>query len=387
MRLLIVTNLYPPQELGGYGRSLADFAWGLQERGHHVDVIAAQAAYLGNDEPGPSGETVWRELQLLGSFEGGVSLLPDGPARWAALEHNSTIVRRRMRQGNYQGVLLGNLDLLGTELLHVLLEPGLPVVHHVGFVTPPFPAAHYPRQANYHLVAASAAVRASLTAAGLPVGAAPVVYPGARVDLFGPSVTGRPIASAPVDGPLKVCFAGLLMSSKGAHTVLEAAALLQQRGLPVEVMLAGGRFQADYASELERYAERVGLQAQLQILGSLKRDQLARFFSLNHVAVFPSIYPEAFGIVAAEAMASGLALVSSGAGGAAELFEPELSGLLFQPGDAADLARQLQRLMEEPSLLRQLQQAGESRVREHFGVRRSVMQLEQLFQAYLPSSP
>ena len=29
MNLLVVTNLYPPQELGGYGRSIADFVWGL----------------------------------------------------------------------------------------------------------------------------------------------------------------------------------------------------------------------------------------------------------------------------------------------------------------------------------------------------------------------
>ena len=33
MNLLVVTNLYPPQELGGYGRSMADFIWGLQQRG------------------------------------------------------------------------------------------------------------------------------------------------------------------------------------------------------------------------------------------------------------------------------------------------------------------------------------------------------------------
>ena len=40
---------------------------------------------------------------------------------------------------------------------------------------------------------------------------------------------------------------------------------------------------------------------------------------MNHIGVFSSIYPEAFGIVAAEIMASGVALVSSGVGGAAEL--------------------------------------------------------------------
>ena len=64
--------------------------------------------------------------------------------------------------------------------------------------------------------------------------------------------------------------------------------------------------------------------------------------------MFPSIHPEAFGIVAAEAMASGLALVSSGVGGAAEVFEDGISGLSFQAGDATSLATQLERLWRNP---------------------------------------
>ena len=44
MRILIVTNIYPPQELGGYGRSMADFAWPAQ--GHHVCVLTSDAPYL-----------------------------------------------------------------------------------------------------------------------------------------------------------------------------------------------------------------------------------------------------------------------------------------------------------------------------------------------------
>ena len=43
MRILIVTNLYPPQELGGYGRSMADFAWGFQQHAHQVMVLTSDA--------------------------------------------------------------------------------------------------------------------------------------------------------------------------------------------------------------------------------------------------------------------------------------------------------------------------------------------------------
>ena len=77
----------------------------------------------------------------------------------------------------------------------------------------------------------------------------------------------------------------------------------------------------------------------MQFVGQLKRQALARFYALHHVGVFPSIHPEAFGIVAAEMMASGLAVVSSGVGGAGELIEDGYTGLRFKPGDSEDLAR------------------------------------------------
>jgi glycosyltransferase involved in cell wall biosynthesis len=95
--------------------------------------------------------------------------------------------------------------------------------------------------------------------------------------------------------------------------------------------------------------------------------------------VFASTFPEAFGIVAAEVMASGVALVTSGVGGAAELIEPGVSGLRFAPGDAASLAAALQQLLADPDLLWRLAQAGQQRVRVRFSVTAAAEQLERLF--------
>ena len=382
MKLLVVTNLYPPQELGGYGRSIADFVWGLQERGHQVQVLCSDAGYLGPGGDGPSGEPADRCLMLKGDYQQGVRVL-DEPIAIAEIDRvNAQLLNGWVDQGGWDGILVGNLDLLGFELLNHLLGAGIPVLQHLGFVFPPFAPEQWPQHMHYRLVSASRAVRANLVAAGLPVASAPVVYPGARVELMGLEATGRTLPPAPgrqSKRPLRVCFAGLLMESKGPHTLLEAIALLHRGGVAIEAMVAGGRFDPAYAIRLEQYAAEQGLADNVQFVKQLRRDQLARFFRLNHVAVFPSISPEAFGIVAAEAMASGLALVSSGVGGAAELFETEVSGLAFRPGDAGDLARQLHRLATEPGLLARLQAAGEARVRQQFSVGQSALELEQLF--------
>ena len=141
---------------------------------------------------------------------------------------------------------------------------------------------------------------------------------------------------------------------------------------------AGGAFQKEYANQLRSFSKDHHLNSEIVFLPQLSRQQLARFFQLQHVCVFPSLHPEAFGIVAAEAMASGLALVSTGVGGASEIFEDEISGLSYPAGDSIALAKQLERLATNPTLLRRLQEAGEKRVRAQFSVTASAQQLENL---------
>ena len=381
MQLLLITNLYPPQELGGYGRCMADFAWGFLQRGHHVQVLCNDAPYLGYGGKGPSGERVFRTLKLKGSFDNGVQHLEDAEACTAVDIHNRAVISQILQQETPDGVLLGNLDLLGAEMLSPLLSSGLPLLHHIGFVYPPFPAKQRPTSLNYRMVAASEAVRVKLLETELSAINIPVVYPGARVDLFGSEAVPRPLPPTPdgsVGKPLRVCFAGLQMASKGPHTLLEALSKLRQNGVIVESMIAGGSFQKNYADQLRMYCKQQQIEQQVQFLPQLRRDQLAKLFRVNHVFVFTSLHPEAFGIVPVEAMASGLALVSSGVGGAAEVFTDGISGLHYPAGDAGALAERLSLLAKEPKLLKNLQKQGEQHVRRKFNVTQSVEQLEEL---------
>ena len=107
-------------------------------------------------------------------------------------------------------------------------------------------------------------------------------------------------------------------------------------------------------------------------------DLLSQFWNLQHVGVFSSIYPEAFGIVAAEVMASGAALVTSAAGGAAELVPSDRYGMRFLPGQTGSLATVLHRLVKILSLVRCARE-GQMLLRSKFYVLESVRQLENLF--------
>ena len=47
-----------------------------------------------------------------------------------------------LKRHNWDGVLVGNIDLLGLETLQPLIDAAVPILHHIGFVTPPFDKTH-----------------------------------------------------------------------------------------------------------------------------------------------------------------------------------------------------------------------------------------------------
>jgi glycogen(starch) synthase len=395
MRLLFVTNLYPPQELGGYGRCMSDFAWALKQLGHHVEVLTSDAPYLGRSgSHGPSGEPVHRRLRLKGNYNGGVHTLQSSELRKKLDLGNRRVIMGVWHElGPFDGAIVGNIDLLGLEVVHMLLTWKVPVLHHIGFINPPFTAELVPTSRFYHLVAASRAVGTSLLEAGLSTEPIPVVYPGVRCDLFGFAATKRLL---PFDlenhgfgkhlgspqRPLKVCFAGLLMSSKGAHTLIEALILLKDQGITVTGFFAGAAFQDGYRERMQKMLNENDLDL-VSFVGQMPRTKLARLFRLHHVCVFPSIHPEAFGIVAAEAMASGLALISSGVGGSSEIFADGTEGLRFNAGDAYDLAKKLAWMCKNPGRMAEIAKQGEMRSRVEFDVIKSGKKLEGMLQRFV----
>ena len=122
MKLLLITNLYPPQELGGYGRCMADFAWGLKKRGHEIKVICNDAEYLGSGGNGPNGEEVKRILKLKGSFQNGVHIINDAQNCKRIEEENISILNQVIYSENFDGVLLGNIDLIGPQIISTLVQ-------------------------------------------------------------------------------------------------------------------------------------------------------------------------------------------------------------------------------------------------------------------------
>jgi glycosyltransferase involved in cell wall biosynthesis len=138
-----------------------------------------------------------------------------------------------------------------------------------------------------------------------------------------------------------VVYYGKLIENKGVQVLLESL-----RGLDVRAVIVGF---GDYREELERQAE--GLDA--LFTGPLEHRHLVHLLALADTAVAPSIFPEAFGMVAAEAAAAGCPPIVANHSGLAEIasgleehYPPEIEALpSFPNGDAAALRQRLEAVL------------------------------------------
>ena len=128
------------------------------------------------------------------------------------------------------------------------------------------------------------------------------------------------------------------MVSKAPHLLLEAASGLPPGSVSVELFGEPVDYHGD-SSYRERLAPLLS-QPHVQVRGRIAHDDVARVLSNLDVLVVPSIWPENSPLVIREAFLAGVPVVASRIGGIPETVTDGVNGLLFTPGDAADLRRQ-----------------------------------------------
>ena len=149
---------------------------------------------------------------------------------------------------------------------------------------------------------------------------------------------------------------------KGSLTLLEAFAELcaTEPGRRPLLVVAGGATLFDYRDEIGRFHARVvelGLTSQVRVLGPLEPDEVERLYRAADVFAFPSV-KEGFGLVALEALASGLPVVASDLEVFGAFLAHEANALLSPVGDPAALGAALVRVARDGELRARLAAAA-----------------------------
>lgn len=407
MRILVVSNHYPPLEVGGYEQLCRDVTDALAERGHETLVLTSTYGTAGAALP--EQPDVQRVLRMSPDWQSG------RPVVWQfafdrreAEAHNLQVLRTAVRDFTPDVVFFWNLAGLPRSLAtDAEAMPAVAVAHWLAGESPAAPDEywHYwqepPRRTSARLVwrlarspalaqmrregkplrpalRHAAAVSRFVRDVGVADGTLPettsVIYNGVETDAF-----YRPARPAPHE-PLRLLQAGRLSAEKGVHSAVAAVATLAQRGLAVELAFAGDG-PPDYRAELEAFARRNGIADCIRFTGRLPRAAMPDLFAQHDVLLLPSIHPEPFARVVLEAMAAGLVVVAAATGGTPEIVEDGHTGLLFLPEDDEGLSAGLVRLTNEPGLWHALAVAGQRRVLQDFTLARMVDNVEALLAA------
>lgn len=212
-------------------------------------------------------------------------------------------------------------------------------------------------------IAASQAVKAILESDGIPAAQIVVVHDGIDVAKIGrlPTIDLHRELWLPHGAPVLVNV-GALVDHKGQRYLIDAMALVQRRIPDAHLVIFG---EGELRPHLERQVRERHLDKHVQLPGF--RADVMQLVKSADLFVMSSV-TEGLGSTVLDAMAAGLAVVGTRAGGIPEAIVDGVTGVLVAPADAQGLADEIVRLLEDAPLRQRMGQAGLARVREHFGV-------------------
>jgi glycosyltransferase involved in cell wall biosynthesis len=156
-------------------------------------------------------------------------------------------------------------------------------------------------------------------------------------------------------------FVGRVELGKGIKVLWDAVAPLMARLKHVRLLCVGD---GPELITLQREAATSKVGARCHFVGWTNK--VGEFYSAMDLLIAPSIAPETFCRVVAEAQARRIAVIGSQMGGIPEAFEPGYSGLLVAPDDHRALQRSIQRLHDDGDLRGEFARAGHTYARNHF---------------------
>lgn len=403
MRILFISNLYPPHDLGGWEQNCQEMVERLRMRGHICHVLTSRR---GVDDRELSEPDVTRALHLQADIH-----------YYRPLDF---FLRRPGQERANQAALRAAIDRFRPDVIFIWgmwnlsrqlawwAEQWLPgrVAYAVAgywFVDPDPHQSYWQQPARRRLTrtlmaparqralrileaerrthplrleqvaCVSEFVRDRMIQAGVLPHGARVIYNGIDPEPFLRAATQHNRH----DDLLRLVYTGGLVAHKGVHTAIEALGLLKaQNGLAgIHLDVVGGGH-PDYEAHLRTRVQALGLGAYVTWRGRVPRGDIPAELAGHDVFLFTSTWEEPIARSVMEAMAAGLAVIGTPVGGQAEMLTHNVNALVYPPDDAEKLAACILTLKQDRALRATLAGAGQRMVLERFTLQRMVDEME-----------
>jgi glycosyltransferase involved in cell wall biosynthesis len=411
MRILLLSNLYPPYVLGGAEILARDYAINLEELGHEVVVLTSSYGLPAAQQDGNTWRTLhyapaaridrnrslWHQINLLTDYY-----------QFFHYPANAKELQRVIAATKPDVLYVWEITGIGlNSMLKALMAVNLPVVFHLGNYWLHYALSPQTEQTRLHtrwlkkmligrvpsltytsLIAVSQSVKQEYAEAGCDAERIEVIYNGidarflttARNEDENSHNTSEPKAK-----DIQLIYVGRLCVEKGVMVILQALDILvkEQNRYHFHLNIFGDGDEV-YIRELEAFLQQKGLVQCVTFHGKVPQGELIKHYDRSEIMLVPSIWKEPFGLVVAEAMARGLPIIASNLGGPSEIVTHDVDGLLIEPGKVQALIAAILQLSADPAKCKQLGQAARSTVRERFLIEENAKRVEQHLQRAIP---
>ncbi len=366
---------YPPRIVGGISPHVYDLSKQLVKQGVEVHVVTKETPLAPDEEVEPSGVHVHRVH---------LESKPNDFIHEIQLLNDVTEIRVRQlledwRRGG-QPTIFHAHDWLSLdaarELKYEYMLPMVATVHateegrnggiHTDMQSYIHEQEYWLTYEAWRVIVCSEYMRGEVVRSfNVPVNKTDVIFNGVEAKKFefdwteDERVAWRNRFAAPNEKI--VIYVGRFVREKGIHVLLDAASAVLAHDPNTKFVIVGGGMRDKY----ERFVEWYGLSDKVLFTGFMANRNLYSMYRIADVAVFPSLY-EPFGIVALEAMASGAPVVTSDAGGLAEVVLHDRTGTISYAGDPNSLAWAILRVINDPDRSQRLSLKARERLHTDF---------------------
>ena len=394
MRILAVNGFYPPYHITGYDLGCQDIVAALKARGHDIKVLTSRACL----EAGLVEENVYRWLKP--------HCREKLAWRGAVLKElvNQTAFKRVCRDVVPEVVLFFNPTYVSASLVLLAREMGIPssfyVANHWYLVyekdhwfrvwpkggkggqairffgqkyrlIPPSEPLHF-GQAMF----ANSYLRSLAEQVNLPMDGAVVIPWGIDVGRFSPR-------SLPASKPSRLLYVGQVRPNKNVDQVLRALGILRRdHGRDqLSLTIAGcdpwdPSPRAQYQNSLRALVEGLGLQRAVHFAGWTPRENMPSIYRNHDIFLFPGTGEGASSLALLDAMASGMAVVSTLTNGNSDILRDGKNALVFPKGDVQQCARQVLRLIDSPPLYEAVRARARAEIEQRFRLEQTAEAIE-----------
>jgi len=410
MKILVISNLFPPHGIGGYEERCLHTVEALRSRGHDVRVLTSSHHVNGRSAEGETA--IFRELEVHGFF--GHPWLPIHKL-YALEKRNQATLRQHLRVWQPELVHVWNMGGISKSLLHTLEQETIPLVYDISDhwiarslkadvwlswwndpgspirrglrtlagllgvrrrISRTIPTASVRDLQFKNIYFCSQFMRDLTAAKGYPVQHADVIYCGVEAELFSRKQEYQPVR--------RLLWVGRLAEDKDPLTTVRGfaeACAQSQEDLQLDIY---GRGDPAYVGKLRAEIHTRGLEDRIQ-LKAASHQEMRALYATYDAYIFSSNWGEPFALTPLEAMASGVPVIMCPDGGDAELLEDGVNALGFEAANPASLAEAILKLLQQDDYGRTMAQVATQQVNEKYSVHVMTDRIESFLQARLAS--